>query len=193
MQTEWHGYKFTLKEGARVKLKGYIDRKRISNFTQELFQELEATLKRIEGDPLKEKEYIRERISKDDLANFIFTRSIFDYGNIAPSWMFSQALISIYEATPELFRPMDKFWDSLLDQPKEQQWKIISLPLLKLAGLFRSPFKDLVKHWINIITFIRNICNGDASFFFEKMTEVLRIDPEAVSYTHLTLPTILLV
>jgi len=176
MQTEWRGYKFTLKEGSKIRLEGYIDRDRILNFNPKLFHELKTTLKRIEGDPLKEKEYIRERISKGDIANFLFIRSIFDYGNIAPSWVFSQVLISIYEATPQLFRPMDKFWDSLLNKPKEQQRRIISLPLLKLAGLFRSSFKDLVRHWINIIVFIRDVCNGDASIFFEKMAEALGID-----------------
>jgi len=177
LQVEWENrFEFRYREDSNIKVKGHIDEKQISKFNHTIFNTLKETIDKIGSDPIEEKEYIKKKVDKENLANFAFIRSIFDYANIAPSRIFSQTLIDIYQASPHLFEPASEFWDDLLQQSDHQRKRILSLPILKLAGLFRSPFRNLANHWISIIEFLRNTCNNDASVFLKSMSGHLGID-----------------
>lgn len=157
-------------------IKGYIDFDRSERFTIKIFQALKKTIHEIGDDPNLNKENIKNQVKKQDLANFVFISSIFDYANIAPSWIFSQVLLDIYLKNEYLFEPSNKYWDDFLRLPQNKQKRVLTLPLLRLAGLFRLSFNDLIFHWKNIIEFLRNLCNCDARTFLIETSKSLGID-----------------
>jgi hypothetical protein len=190
MEIKWvNQYEFQYFEGSNLQLIGYIDFDRISRFGHEEYQKLVEMIRNLGMDPLEEKRNIESKVDMNDLPNFLFIRSIFDYANIAPSSLFTHALLHTYQKFPWLFRPNDSLWNEILNLPYEKKITKIMIPLLGLSGLSRVSFEQLAKYWINIVTFIRDFCEGDVTNFFIKMIQFFRItdNGNALEELHKTL------
>lgn len=174
----WENNGFNVKIGDATLIKGYIDSKRIEKIPLNFITKTEELF----GSPLEEKNQVISIVNKEDLANFLFIRSILDFGGVAPSNIFAMRMLELYQQKRYLFNPKDEIWSKLQQYPSS-----MLIVLLPIAGLFRTDFTLISRWWRGIIQFLNKECNGNASNFFDKMTEKLRIDktkPEALESLH---------
>jgi len=177
----WEDLDFKIVVRNRVIARGYINEDFIKGISSQFIEKAEDLLRIVGLDIEKSKRKILETIERHDLANFLFIRSIFDYGGVAPSHVFGEIMLKLYKERPFLFRPTDSRWEHIATTEME-------IPLLPIAGLHRTKFEDIAKWWINIIKFLSEKCNGNASEFFIKMANEYNIkldDPYALEKLHL--------
>jgi len=179
LSTRFSGLSFRLEEKGSAHVEGYIDENVLTRVVspEELLKTADSFLNRFAPSPPDvQKKELREEL-KDDLANFLFISALMDYGNIGTSETLSLHLRGLYRKHPFLFRPADPFWRKLEDMDQETSSKVLSSILMPISGLFRTDFENVVvPNWVNIIRFLHEKCNDDASNFFIHMIRSLFID-----------------
>lgn len=164
-------FEFIVKLKDEIIAKGLICKKRINKFPRDFAKEAKERLKILGIDLEENKNKILNLVERKDLPNFLFIRSIFDYGGVIPPHVFEEIMLNSYKNCPFLFRPDNRIWINMT--PKAMQ-----ILLLPIVGLHRTKFEDIAKWWINVMNFLRNECEGDASNFFMRMTEKYGINGE---------------
>jgi hypothetical protein len=167
-------FEFEVKLKDETIAKGLISKKRINKFSRDFVKEAKERLKILGMDLEENKNKILNLVERKDLPNFLFIRSIFDYGGVAPSHVFEEIMLNLYKNRPFLFRLDDKIWTDMT--PKAMQ-----ILLLPIAGLHRTRFEDIAKWWINVVNFLKKECEGDASNFFIRMAEKYDINRDEES------------
>ena len=174
----WENNGFTVKIEDTTLIKGYIDSKRVERIPPDFITRTEELF----GSPLKEKNQVISMVNKEDLPNFLFIRSILDFGGVAPSSIFAMRMLELYKQKRYLFNPKDEIWNKLQKYPSS-----MLIVLLPIAGLFRTNFGLISRWWRGIIQFLNKECKSSASNFFDKITEKCQIDktkPEALEDLH---------
>ena len=176
-------FRFEIMREGKAIISGFIPAERIKRFPQNFITKADNMLKMLGINLEENKKKIINFVKTEDLANFLFIRCIFDYGGVTPSFILAERMLDLYRKCSFLFKPTDNIWTNITDVAMQ-------LAILPIAGLLRTDFENIARWWRNIINFLREECNGDASNFFINMAERCGIcidDPKSLELLHLRL------